>query len=233
MIYRSEWQDPAKPVTGPARKAATTATIVHYEGGGRTSHVADGAQWCRNAQSYYLSRPPPDDFSLGYNYAVISAGPQDGLAYEIRGTDINNAANKGDDRDGFPYNANDYTRSIIVLGIEGQAMTAAAMWAVSDLTVGDLFGHLDVDSTSCPGDPYYAQLPAIRQLATNPPEDDMPHLIVKIFKPPADMPGNPPWLLAIDGAVRYASSSDAAAVADHEVLNSEQYPLMLKSANLD
>ena len=169
MIYRGEWQDPAKPVTGPARKAATTATIVHYEGGGRTSHVADGAQWCRNAQSAYLRIR---NYSLGYNYAVVSGGPQDGLTYEIRGTDINNAANKGDDRLAFPYNANNYTRSIIVLGIEGQSMTGMAMWSVADMTVGGLFGHRDVDSTSCPGDPYYAQIPAIRQLG-NEPEDDM------------------------------------------------------------
>ena len=230
MIYRSEWEDPAKPVTGPARKAATTATIVHYEGGGRTSHVADGAQWCRNAQSYYLSRPPPDDFSLGYNYAVISGGPQDGTAYEIRGTDINNAANKGDDRDGFPYNSNDYTRSIIVLGIQGVPMTAAAMTAVAQLTVGDLVGHRDVARTSCPGDPYYSQIPLIG--TTPPEEDDMP-LIAIIYKPPPELPGNPPWLLAIDGSVRYAASADAEAVTDHVVLNSEQYPLMLKSANLD
>ena len=68
---------------------------------------------------------------------------------------------------------------------------------------------------------------------TTPPEedDDMP-LIAKIYKPPADMPDNPPWLIAIDGAVRYASSADAKAISDHEDLNSEQYPLMLRSAGL-
>lgn len=167
MIRREQWQTDAEPVTGPPRRSTTTTTVLHYEGGYRTTDVDDGAAWCRLTQHMYLTQR---GYSLGYNFAVISGGPQNGWAYEIRGESINNAANNGADRPAFPYNANDYTRAIIVLGVQADAMTPEALATVQALAIGPVVGHRDVDGTACPGDPYYAQLPTINADPT-PPKD--------------------------------------------------------------
>lgn len=65
----------------------------------------------------------------------------------------------------------------------------------------------------------------------DPEEDDMAHLIAYIAKPPAERPGAP-WLVVIDGAVRYAASTDAQVLTDHRVLNTEQYDYMRKCAGV-
>jgi len=170
VILREQWQDPELPVTGPARKQSTAATVLHYEGGGRTTPVDSGADWCRSGQASYLSSR---GYSLGYNFAVMSYGPDDGVVFEIRGAGINNAANNGDDRLGWPYNVNDYTRSIIVVGEQDREMSAAALDAVRAFKVGEVVGHRDVDATACPGERYYSQIVLLNQSAPDPEEPDM------------------------------------------------------------
>ena len=161
FVTRQEWQTSSQPVTGPARKAATTRTILHYEGTGRSAPISDGAAWCRNGQASYLSSR---GYSLGYNFMIPNEGPQNGWVYQIRGEDINNAANKGskdNPRPGFPYNANDYTRSITIVGNENAQFTPETQAAIRSLMIGTLYGHRDVQATACCGDTYYAQIPAL------------------------------------------------------------------------
>ena len=68
------------------------------------------------------------------------------------------------------------------------------------------------------------------------PEDDDMAMIAYFAKPPADLPGNPPWLLCVDGAVRYATNVDTDRLTPLGVevieVNAEQYPNLLRSAGL-
>ena len=57
-------------------------------------------------------------------------------------------------------------------------------------------------------------------------------LVAYIAKPPTGRTGNPPWMICVDGAVRYATNEDATAVQRHVVLNDEQYDHLLRCANL-
>ena len=50
-------------------------------------------------------------------------------------------------------------------------------------------------------------------------------------KPPASLPNNPPHLVVWDGAVRYRCNFDTDPLPEY-TLNAEQYPYMLKCANL-
>jgi len=68
-------------------------------------------------------------------------------------------------------------------------------------------------------------------LPNDPGETDMP-LVAYIAKPPTGRTGNPPWMICVDGAVRYATNEDATAVQRHVVLNDEQYDHLLRCANL-
>lgn len=154
MLTREQWQMLEEPVTGPGYAQPVTATFVHWEGISRSEPIRDLGAWCRSGQHYYLTER---GYSLGYNYAVASGGPQDGLAAEIRGTSIQNAANKGGEH-GWTYNTNHYSRSIIVLGRTNHPMTAAAMATIEQLATGTINGHRDCAFTVCPGDIYYSQL---------------------------------------------------------------------------
>ncbi len=63
------------------------------------------------------------------------------------------------------------------------------------------------------------------------PGEDMP-VIAYVAQPPADMPGNSPWMIVIDGAVRYMTNEDGPANLPAKRLNREQYEYLLKCANL-
>ena len=73
---------------------------------------------------------------------------------------------------------------------------------------------------------------AVLDFETNDPGETDMALVAYIAKPPTGRTGNPPWMICVDGAVRYATNEDATAVQRHVVLNDEQYDHLLRCANL-
>lgn len=77
----------------------------------------------------------------------------------------------------------------------------------------------------------------LKLVTTKPPPEPEPGedmaLIAYVAKPPPTMPGNPPWMVVIDGAVRYMTNFDAPANLPAHELNQEQYDYLLKCANLE
>lgn len=96
-------------------------------------------------------------------------------------------------------------------------------------------------ATACPGGiiRYWDQFLAPwtpPQTSTPIPQEEEEIMIAYIAKPPASIAGNPPWLLCVNGAVRYATNVDSQHAVDNGwafvQLNEEQYPLLLKGAGL-
>jgi len=147
---RSAWEDPAKPVTGPAPKAQLARIFFHWPGSNviASNFEASCASLRQMQASYLASR----GYSLGYSWAIT----RDGFAIEVRGDQFNNAANAGRKVEG---NANNNSRSILMFnGIDSnQNVTPAQISAVHELFqakgYGDLpqFVHSDVDYTGCAG----------------------------------------------------------------------------------
>ena len=240
---RASWQDPRKPITGPAPIPNRIDTfVVHYTAaddlidGDPGERADDLPAYLRSMQSSYLSSR---GYSVGYNFAVDWLGG----VWELRGFDVRCAANKG-------WNE----RSIAVLClVDGQdPLTVEALRSVNAIYAEAnrryrplaLKGHRDVGATQCPGTGIYAQIRAglIRPQArppiepappiTPPPpptgDDDMP-VIAYIAKPPIEADANAPWFVCIDGQARYATNIDAAAITRHETLNAEQYAHLARS----
>ena len=148
---RAHWEDPSQPVAGPEPKGVRGAWVLHYPGNsGFTEPMSDDdmIRYCRNMQSDYVTNR---GYSIGYSFVVS----QSGLAYEARGFDINNAANKGDKMKPAISNFNAISMSIQV-AVSGQdAASAAAVAKVNEIIAlepdWDVVVHADVDYTSCCG----------------------------------------------------------------------------------
>lgn len=157
MTPRTAWQDPAKPITGPARRQPFRRGVIHYEGSGRTTTPADIAQHLRNLQASYLRSR---GYSLGYGWACVSDvnHPDDGTLWEIRGKDLNMASNPGKKVSG---NANDWTGSVLIIGPEDRrvsdkaASTIRALFSDWHQEAGTApipaLPHSELDWTSCCG----------------------------------------------------------------------------------
>ena len=147
---RTEWQDPAMPVVGPAmRLGEVTMLPAHYTA---AAVVPDAtAPYLRSIQRDYTRNR---GYSIGYNFAV----DHDGQAWECRGFDIRCAANKG---------VNETTIAVLCLVDGSRPMNAAmvatftALGAEAQWRCGrDLLvvGHRDIGVTACPGDGIYRQV---------------------------------------------------------------------------
>ena len=148
---RAHWEDPSQPVAGPEPKGVRGTWVLHYPGNsGFTEPMSDDEmiRYCRSMQSDYVTNR---GYSIGYSFVVS----QSGLAYEARGFDINNAANKGDKMKPAISNFNAISMSIQV-AVSGQdAASAAAVAKVNEIIAlepdWDVVVHADVDYTSCCG----------------------------------------------------------------------------------
>ena len=148
---RAHWENPSQPVTGPGPKGVRGTWVIHYPGNsGFREPLSDDEmiQYCRNVQNDYVTNR---GYSIGYSFVVS----QSGLAYEARGFDINNAANKGDKMKPAISNFNAVSMSIQV-AVSGQdAASAAAVATVNEIIAlepeWDVLVHADVDYTSCCG----------------------------------------------------------------------------------
>ena len=239
MIGREQWQDPAKPVSGPAPRGVPHTWVIHYPGGPGGVEGTAVPSYLRGIQSHYLASR---GYSIGYNWGVA----QDGSRWEIRGDLYNNAANAGRKVEG---NFNDVSQSIFVMVDEQDAASPKAVASINSIIAThpdwDVIVHSDVDYTSCAGLGLTAQVRAgvIGQGVAPPPEPPQPPrppvpeeeeeiMIAYIAQPPKNRSGNPPWFVCINGAVRYATNVDATYASDagwaFVELNDEQYGWMHK-----
>ena len=148
---RAHWENPAQPVTGPGPQGVRGTWVIHYPGNdGFTEPLSDDEmiEYCRAMQNDYVTNR---GYSLGYSFVVS----QSGLAYEARGFDINNAANKGSKMKPEIPNFNAVSISIQV-AVSGQdAASASAVAKVNEIIAlepdWDVVVHADVDYTSCCG----------------------------------------------------------------------------------
>jgi hypothetical protein len=150
---RTHWQSPSQPVTGPAKKAATTQAVAHWSGS--SSIPTDKAAWLRAMQNDYVRNR---GYSLGYWWLVC----QNGDSYQIRGPELNSAANKGDKVAG---NANDWTAPILFDVRLNESLTPAAIATARRLwnSVGVYtrpVPHHQLDATQCCGPHLTAQIAA-------------------------------------------------------------------------
>ncbi len=148
---RAHWENPSQPVTGPGPQGVRGTWVIHYPGNsGFTEPLSDSEmiEYCRAMQNDYVTNR---GYSLGYSFVVS----QSGLAYEARGFDINNAANKGDKMKPAIPNFNAVSMSIQV-AVSGQdAASPAAVVMVNEIIAlepeWDVLCHIDVDYTDCCG----------------------------------------------------------------------------------
>ena len=178
---RQSWQDPAKPITGPASKGGGT-WVIHYPGGGTCGPGFETAKsYNRQSQAMYLNTR---GYSLGYSFNVM----QDGGSYAVRGMDLNNAANSGKKVEG---NFNAVSKSINITAT-GESATTAAIHEVNRLIqtqpTWDVVVHGDVDYTSCCGPEIIAQVRAGIIGQSGPTSGELPPVPV----PPPVSGYNPP-----------------------------------------
>lgn len=146
MIKRTQWQNPAQPVTGPAPKGKPGTWVIHYPGmKGPAPYGYDVVTFLRNVQNDYLVNR---GYSIGYNWGVS----QDGAKWEIRGNDFNNAANAGRKVSG---NFNNISQSIFVMVSGDDPATVNAVRSINEIIATrpdwDVIWHGKVDYTSCAG----------------------------------------------------------------------------------
>lgn len=175
-IPRSAWQDPAKPVTGPAPRGVPGTWVIHYPGGGIAPIGAAIKQYLQNIQSEYLRTR---GYSIGYSWGV----GQDGSKWEIRGDDINPASNPGKKRKaetGIDINFNNISRSIFVMVSGSDPASPKAVSAINEIIATepdwDVITHGVVDYTSCAGAGLNAQVvngTIGQQAVVTPPEQPL------------------------------------------------------------
>ena len=148
---RSHWQNPLQPVTGPGPKGVRGTWVIHYPGNnGFHEPLSDDEmiEYCRRMQNDYVTNR---GYSIGYSFIVS----QSGLAYEARGFDINNAANRGDKMKPKIPNFNAVSLSIQVATSGQDAASPEAVAKVNEIIAlepdWDVVVHADVDYTSCCG----------------------------------------------------------------------------------
>lgn len=153
-VRRSVWQNPAQPVIGPLIDwSKIDMFVIHYTA---ATNLPDGDAGKPNESQSdvwpYLRRIQNDytvnrGYSIGYNAAVDVWG----AAYELRGSDIKCAANKGE---------NDHTFACLMLvdGDDRASQAAAArvrrLVADAEKIAGrrlEIVGHGQIGATSCPG----------------------------------------------------------------------------------
>lgn len=152
-VKRTQWQNPSQPVIGPMIDwSKVDMFVIHYTA---AVNLPDGDNGPRESQSDippYLRSIQNDytvnrGYSIGYNAAVDVWG----CAYQLRGSDIKCAANKGE---------NDHTFACLML-VDGDDRASEAAAARVRRLVADaeklagrrleIVGHGQIGATSCPG----------------------------------------------------------------------------------
>lgn len=150
----SAWEEPeyriADHTTSRALDWSRVENIVIHYSGAKTINP-NTAQKLRGSQRSYVNNR---GYSLGYSVAV----DQDGVSWEIRGTDFIPAANKN-------HNGSTWVIQVLVDWQDGcnPAMVDAVrrLVAFGRQQIGrdvPVIGHRDIGSTRCPGDGVYTQI---------------------------------------------------------------------------
>lgn len=153
IIPRSSWENPAQPIRRSGQAALQLARITtfpaHYTGDQNVPST-NVDQYLRNMQASYLASR---GYSIGYNFAL----DRNGTLWEIRGWDIQCAANKG---------WNDVTIACLCLVNWQDAMSDLmldrfrALATEADRRCGRALNrvvHSDIGATRCAGDGITAQ----------------------------------------------------------------------------
>jgi len=181
---RSEWVEPANPVTGPAFEPGRVKWIVLHYGGvdWSESRLRDPVRAWRDKQRDYSHRR---GYSIGYQWGV----DRDGELWELRGFDFRNAAN-GTTWPGSPLtaefggvNPNHLTVSMHVLlplsgaytpeQLAGVRACVAMIWQRLGRKV-PVVPHSDINRTSCPGDPLRTAISGGSVLPVDPTPEPLP-----------------------------------------------------------
>lgn len=172
---RAAWEVPGYRIdehtrSRPVRWSDVDSVVIHYTADKRAN--PDTAAYVRAMQRSYVDNR---GYSLGYSVAV----DQDGISWEIRGTDHMPAANVG---------YNDRTFVVLCL-VDWQDAANPAMvdkvrsivsWARQQAgRTLPVIGHRDLAATRCPGDGLYAQ---IKEHVFEP--QPTPEYDVKLVDPP-------------------------------------------------
>ena len=167
ILPRSAWG--AAPASAPGQKWAAGGPVdlvVHYVGGKGTIGIRshdDCPGRIRNVQAYEMSHGYTD---IAYNLALCPHGQ----VYESRGLQVRGAANGP--------TTNGTKPSVCLLLNEPDPMTPAMQQAILDLnltvTPGTIYGHREVNSTSCPGDDVYQWILGHRHATPPTPPDPLP-----------------------------------------------------------
>lgn len=161
IIPRAGWGADESLMTWPPEYAVVNKEIVHH------TVTANGAEPMSTIRSiYYYHAVTLGWGDIGYNYLV----DQFGNIYEGR---------YGGNRviGGHTYGYNAGSVGIAVLGTYSDvpinsssfnSLATLAAWKAYENHIGiNLFGHRDFQATACPGNAFYAQLPALRVAAQN------------------------------------------------------------------
>lgn len=173
ILPRSAWG--AVPPKSPGRPWAPggpTDLVVHWVGGAgsiNASNHADCPARIRAIQQYEMSKEYSD---IAYNLVCCPHGQ----VYEGRGLAIQGAAN------GPSTNA---TKPSVCLLLNEQdhltpAMQASVLELHQTVTPGQIIGHREVNTTTCPGPEVFAWIESLRHQPPPPPPptgDDMPYLM--------------------------------------------------------
>lgn len=244
---RTAWQDPAKPVTGPAANWSNiTTAVVHYTAaddlidGDPGEHADDLPAYLRAMQASYLRTR---GYSLGYMFAVDWLGG----VWQIRGWEFQSAANKGH---------NGYTLPILLLVDGADPATPEAVRAVRwliaeggkragrDLAIkghGQLYAETGIGTpTACPGVGLQAQVNAgVFSPQPDPPDpvpptegdEDMAKIAYYLL-PPENYPAGSPEFVVIDASIRYRTNGDVPGLLPDVRVPAAQYDNLRKSAGL-
>ena len=173
---RSAWGAvPPKNPPEPWAPGGPIDLVVHWVGGAGTLNIQshdDCPARIRAIQSYEMSHGYSD---IAYNLVCCPHG----TVYEARGLAHRGAANGP--------KTNGTKPSVCLLLNEQDRMTQAMRDRILDLnasvTPGTIYGHREVNTTSCPGDEVFAWILSVRNRPPTPPQpappedEDMPRLV--------------------------------------------------------
>lgn len=179
ILPRSWWEEPSRPVVGPAFPgwaAITDGVVWHYPGHDNVPRTSDEVRRrIRTTQRYYVSAR---GYSIGYGWKLDPFG----RLIEVRGTTFRNAANSG--KRVPTRNINHSTVSVQVMvdmaghptGAQLAAMPLVVEWLESQAGRPlDHRPHSHWDYTSCCGDPIRAWLAAGDIRPTPTPSETIMH----------------------------------------------------------
>ncbi|MGW7367379.1 N-acetylmuramoyl-L-alanine amidase [Streptomyces sp. NPDC054841] len=190
ITSRSEWgADESYVGSEPTYNSSTEAIFVHHTGGSNTYDCADSASIVRSIYTYHVESQGWND--IGYHFLVdrcgtVFEGRAGGIDQPVQGAhtyafnvDTSSIALIGDYNDATTTPAvREAVAGLVAwkLGLSGvDAAGTATLTAADDnewfdegqtATFSRLSGHRDANDTDCPGENLYADLPAIRMLAT-------------------------------------------------------------------